>query len=158
MMMLPWCRCPYPDNSPGGQFPTVQVLVLMSGFIPWQCLVGSCPGGEQSQGLWTWWAMVGLYFYLVGNCPSLPVLSRSRLIHPLLPLLRHAQFLTAGDGKKYIINEVQTVLQPAGSEKRPEEELASDQPKYLDLQKFLNLCLSNEILYDDECRNDLTSI
>ena len=23
------------DNSPGGQFPTVQVLVLMSGFIPW---------------------------------------------------------------------------------------------------------------------------
>ena len=25
----------YPNNSPGGQFPTVQVLVLMSGFIPW---------------------------------------------------------------------------------------------------------------------------
>ena len=25
----------YPDNSPGGQFPTVQVLVLMSGFILW---------------------------------------------------------------------------------------------------------------------------
>ena len=25
----------YPDNSPGGQFPTVQVSVLMSGFIPW---------------------------------------------------------------------------------------------------------------------------
>ena len=25
----------YPDNSPGGQFPTVKFLVLMSGFIPW---------------------------------------------------------------------------------------------------------------------------
>ena len=26
---------PHPDNSPPGQFPTVQVLFLMSGFIPW---------------------------------------------------------------------------------------------------------------------------
>ena len=26
---------PNPDNSPLGQFPTVQVLVLLSGFIPW---------------------------------------------------------------------------------------------------------------------------
>ena len=25
----------YPDNSPPGQFPTAQILVLMSGFIPW---------------------------------------------------------------------------------------------------------------------------
>ena len=25
----------YSDNSPGEQFPTVQVLVLMSGFILW---------------------------------------------------------------------------------------------------------------------------
>ena len=29
------CFLPYPNNSPGGQFPTVQVLVMMSGFIPW---------------------------------------------------------------------------------------------------------------------------
>ena len=29
------CFLPYPNNSPGGQFPTVQDLVLMSGFIPW---------------------------------------------------------------------------------------------------------------------------
>ena len=28
---------PYPDNSPLRQFPTIQVLVLMSGFIRWLC-------------------------------------------------------------------------------------------------------------------------
>ena len=37
----------YPDNSPGGQFSTVQVWVLMSGFYSVVVvLVGSCPGGE----------------------------------------------------------------------------------------------------------------
>ena len=40
---------PYPDNSPPGQFPSIQVLVLMGGFCGW---------------LWSWWGVV-----LVGNCP-----------------------------------------------------------------------------------------
>ena len=58
----------YPDNSPGGQSPTIQVFVLMSDFIH-----GSGPSGELS-----WWGIVRgivvpegnewLYFYLVGNC------------------------------------------------------------------------------------------
>ena len=29
--------------------------------------MGNGPTGEW--GLWSWWAMVGLYFHLVGNCP-----------------------------------------------------------------------------------------
>ena len=33
-------------------------------------LVGSCPSGEWSSGSWSWWIIVGLYFYLVGNCPQ----------------------------------------------------------------------------------------
>ena len=48
---------PYPDNSPGGQFPTVQVLVLMSGFIR-----GSGLSGELS-----WWGIVLGIVVLVGN-------------------------------------------------------------------------------------------
>ena len=39
----------YPDNSPGGQFPTLQGLVLMSAFIPWK---------------WSQWGVV-----LVSNSP-----------------------------------------------------------------------------------------
>ena len=37
---------PYPDNSPPGQFPTIQALVLMSGFIPWYGPSGESPSGE----------------------------------------------------------------------------------------------------------------
>ena len=40
---------PYPDNSPPGQFPTIQVLALMSGFIPWYLVVH----GENQ--LWSRW-------------------------------------------------------------------------------------------------------
>ena len=37
----------YPDNSPPGQFPTIQVLVLMSGLFRGSGpIVGSCPGGK----------------------------------------------------------------------------------------------------------------
>ena len=51
----------YPDNSPGGQFPTVQVLVLMSGLFR-----GSGPSGELS-----WWGIVLGIVVLVGNCWAL---------------------------------------------------------------------------------------
>ena len=41
----------YPDKSPPGRFPTVQVLVLMSG-IYWfvVVLVGSCPPRDSGPG------------------------------------------------------------------------------------------------------------
>ena len=67
------CQISYPDNFPPGQFPNVQVLVL----IWWVVLFrGSGSSGELS-----WWGIVlgivvpvgnglALFFYQVGNCPS----------------------------------------------------------------------------------------
>ena len=48
----------YPDNSLGGQLPTIQVLDLMRGFIPWY----SGPSGELP-----WWGIVLGIVVLVGN-------------------------------------------------------------------------------------------
>ena len=48
---------PYPDNSPSGQFPTVQVLVLMSALFG-----GNGPSGELS-----WWGILLGIVFLVGN-------------------------------------------------------------------------------------------
>ena len=71
----------YPDNSPPGQFPTDCTRLI--GPDEWfysvvVVLVGSCPGGELVLGIVSRWAMVGLYFYpvgelsLVGSCPRTP--------------------------------------------------------------------------------------
>ena len=57
-------------------FPRIQTIPHHTGFGPDEwiysvvvVLVGSCYGGEYSLGLWSRWVMVGLYSYLVGNCP-----------------------------------------------------------------------------------------
>ena len=44
------CTFTYPDNSRPGQFPTVQVLVLRSGFSGW---------------LWSWWVVGGVALGIV---------------------------------------------------------------------------------------------
>ena len=48
----PYVSFSYPDNSPPGQCPTIQVLVLMSGFTGWK---------------WSWWGVVLGIMGLVGN-------------------------------------------------------------------------------------------
>ena len=70
IIMLKMATLQYPDNSPGGQFPTVQVLVLISGFfIHRSVLVGNSPkdcgpGGQWLGFIFIWWGIV-----LMGSCP-----------------------------------------------------------------------------------------
>ena len=95
--------CMYPDNSPGGQFPTVQVLVLMCGCIPWQwsqwgvVLVGNSPrdcgpGGQWLGFIFIWWGIV-----LMGSCPrTLHVECKTPLLSISISSLSHTNLLVQG--------------------------------------------------------------